>query len=100
MSKSNYEFYKEASLSQKLADSYPLYTQLAGTDRELSDAIALLSYLTDEENIKILQKAPSKWIIGLLNVLRMSAFATSEKTDTLTKMGMHLPKAELEVSKF
>lgn len=100
MSKSKYEFYKEASLSQQLADTYPLYTQLAGADREISDMIAVLSYMTKPENIELSKTDPIKWLIGLLNVKRMSAFATSEKTNEITKMGLQMPKAEFEVSKF
>ena len=51
-SKSKYEFYREASLSQKLADKYSLYTILAGADKEISDKIAILTYLNDPENEK------------------------------------------------
>lgn len=98
--RSNYQFYQEASLSQKLADRYPLYVQLAGTDKELSDSIATLTYINDPEAMKVLEKNPLEWIIGLLNVLRMSAFATSEKVNEITKMGMQMPKAEDIISKF
>ena len=106
MSKSKYQFYQEASLSQKLADKLPLYQQLAGTDKDISDSIAVLSYLYDpdpkkrERREKLRVENPIQWMIGLLDVLRMSAFATSEKTNEITKMGMQMPKAEDEISKF
>ncbi len=97
---SKYQFYQEASLSQKLADKIPLYQKLAGTDKELSDSIAILSYIFNEENQKTMKENSTKWIIGLLNVLRMSAFATSEQVNEISKMGMQMPKAEFEISKF
>ena len=100
MSKSKYEFYREASLSQKLADKYSLYTMLAGADKEISDKIAILTYLHDPENEKTRVEDPVQWLIGLLNVLRMSAFATSERTNEITKMGLQMPKAEDIISEF
>jgi len=97
---SKYEFWKEASLSQKLADAQPIYQKLAGSDKEISDTIAILTYITDKEAQKVAKTNPTLWIIGLLDVLRMSAFATSEKTDILTKLGLQMPKAEDLISKF
>lgn len=92
-SKSKYQFYQEASLSQKLADKIPLYQKLAGTDRYLSDSIAVLEFFRSR---KVFAKDDPEidMIIGLLNVLRMSAFATSERVNEITKMGMQMPKAE------
>jgi len=95
-SRTKYQFFQEASLSQKLADKIPLYQQLAGSDRELSDSIAILSYLKEKE----LVGEEIDFIIGLLNVLRMSAFATSEKVNEISKMGMQMPKAEDIISSF
>jgi hypothetical protein len=97
MTKSKYEFHQEASLSQKLADQYPLFTMLAGTDREISDRIATLAFLKEE---KMIEGDVFEFVLGLLNNLRMSAFATSERTNEITKMGMQLPKAEFVISKF
>ena len=97
---SRYEFWKEASLSQKLADLQAMYPKLAGSDKELSDSIAILTYLTDPEKIKLMETDPMQWLLGLLDYLRMSAFATSDKTDILTKLGLQMPKAEDLISKF
>lgn len=95
-SRTKYQFFQEASLSQKLAHKIPLYQQLAGSDRELSDSIAILSYLKKRG----LVGEEMDFIIGLLNVLRMSAFATSEKVNEISKMGMQMPKAEDIISSF
>ena len=91
--KSKYQFYQEASLSQKLADKYPLYQKLAGADRDLSDSIAVLSYLGEKG---LIDQNDTDFIIGLLDVLRMSRFATSERVNEITKMGLQMPKAEDE----
>ena len=96
-SKSKYQFYQEASLSQKLADKIPIYQILAGTDVQISDGIAVLTYINDKENFK---KPPIEFMLGLLNVLRISHFATSEKVNEITKMGMQMPKGEDIISKF
>ena len=39
-------------------------------------------------------------MLGLLNVLRLSHFATSEKVNEITKMGLQMPKAEDIISDF
>jgi len=92
-SKSKYQFYQEASLSQKLADKIPLYQKLAGTDRYLSDSIAVLEFFRNR-NVFAKDDPEIDMVIGLLNVLRMSAFATSERVNEITKMGMQMPKKE------
>ena len=95
--KSKFQFWQEASLSQKLADKIPIYQILAGTDVQISDSIAVLTYISDKENLK---KSPVEFMLGLLNVLRISHFATSEKVNEITKMGMQMPKGEDIISKF
>jgi len=97
MSQSKYEFWKEASLSQKLSDKIPILQKLSGTDIEISDAIAVLTYINDPENLK---KSGIEFMIGLLDVLRLSHFATSERNNEITKMGLMMPKSEDEISKF
>ena len=96
-SQSKYEFWKEASLSQKLSDKIPILQKLSGTDQELSDAIAVLTYIKDPENLK---KSGIDFMLGLLDVLRLSHFATSERNNEITKMGLMMPKSEDEISKF
>jgi len=96
-SKSKYQFWQEASLSQKLADKVPLYQKLAGADQELSDSIAVLWYMGEKG---IMDKKDIEFILGLLDVLRISHFATSEKVNEISKMGMQMPKGENIVSKY
>jgi len=94
---SDFEFRQQASLSQRTGFHIPIIQQLAGTDREISDSIASLTYIDDPKNMELLAKDPMKWIIGLLNVLRLSAFATSEKTNEISKMGFMLPAEEIRI---
>jgi hypothetical protein len=97
--RSKYEFWKEASLSQKLADKDPIYQQLAGSDPEISESIGILLVLCelgimnkDDPNVKM--------ILAILDVKRKARFATSEKTNEITKMGLQMPKAEDIISEF
>lgn len=98
-SKSKYQMYQEASLSQKLAHKIPIYQKLAGSDRQISTSIGFLVVLGDMGLID--KNQPSmKLILALLDVQRQAAFATSERTNEITKMGLQMPKAELEISNF
>lgn len=72
----------------------PIIQQLAGTDREISDSIAVLIYFGEKG---LLDKNDTDFIIGLLDVLRLSHLATSEKTNEITKLGFMLPKGTSEV---
>lgn len=97
MSQSKYEFWKEASLSQKLADKYPDYVQLAGSDSKISIKIQRLKVLAKHglvsmDNLSL--------ILDLLNGDRMALFATSEKVNEITKMGLQMPKGEDIISEF
>lgn len=67
---------------------------------DISDSIAILSYVNDPENMKLLAKDVIKWTIGLLDILRLSHFSTSKDTDILTKLGFMSPKAEDIISSF
>lgn len=88
---SDFEFRQQTSLSQRVGFKIPLMQILAGSDPQISDGIAVMSYLNDPENFK---KPPVDFTIGLLNVLRLSRFATSEKTNEISKMGFMLPATE------
>jgi len=97
--RSKYEFWKEASLSQKLADKDPIYQQLAGSDPEISESIGIILVLCelgimnkDDPNVKM--------VLAILDVKRKARFATSEKTNEITKMGLQMPKAEDIISEF
>ncbi len=98
-SKSKYQFYQEASLSQKLADKDPIYTKLAGSNPELSKSIGVLTVLCE---LEVLDKNdPSiQLMLALLDVQRKAEFATSPNTNEITKMGMQMPKKEDIISKF
>lgn len=93
-SKSKYQFYQEASLSQKLAHRDPIYKKLAGSDPELSNSIGVLLILIKN---KVIEETPTvKLLLEILNVQRKARFATSEKVNEITKMGLQMPKAEDE----
>lgn len=92
---SRYEVFKDSSLSQQLSKKYPEYNIYAGADPKISERIAKirvlckLGYLDkNDPNIKL--------ILLLLNERRKALFATSEKVNEISKMGMQLPKALLE----
>lgn len=89
---SDFEFRQQASLSQKVSYDIPLIRKLAGSDPQISDSIAVLSYINDPENFK---KSAIEFMLGLLDVLRLSHFATSEKTNEISKMGFMLPSKEM-----
>ena len=94
-SRSKYEFYKEASLSQQLAHRNPEYSDYAGADPDISMTLALLNHLDTHKMIDL--DDPSwKFIKGLLNEQRKAIFATSPKVNEITKMGLQMPKAEDE----
>ena len=90
--KSSEDFRVQASLSQKVSFDNELIKKLAGSDPQISDSIAVLSYINDPENLK---KSAIEFMLGLLNVLRLSHLATSEKTDIISKLGFMLPAKEM-----
>ena len=98
-SRSKYEFWKEASLSQKLSASIPIYQKLAGSDPETSESIGIFLKLGELGYIDLTEPT---WVLmmGLLDVKRMAKFATSEKVNEITKMGMQMPKGEDIISDF
>ena len=96
-SRSKYQFYQESSLSQKLAHRHPEYSQYAGTDQRTSLALARLKIFSDHGIIDLNEPA-FKLIYALLNEKRKALFATSEKVNEITKMGLQMPRAEDEVS--
>ena len=98
-SKSKYQFWQEASLSQKLSDKVPIYQYLAGSDPETSEAIAFFLTLGELKYID-LEEPSMKLMMGMLNARRQALFATSPHTNEISKMGMQMPKGENVVSKF
>ncbi len=93
--RSKREFYQEASLSQKLAYKQPEYSDYAGADPEISLSLAVLNILAKHKMID-LDDPNWKFIKDLLNEQRKAIFATSEKVNEITKMGLQMPKAEDE----
>lgn len=94
-SRSKYEFWKEASLSQQLANRMNEYMEYAGSDPKTSLAIARLNVLATFGLID-LEEPDIKLAKALLNEKRKALFATSEKVNEITKMGLQMPKAEFE----
>jgi hypothetical protein len=94
--RSKYEFHQEASLSQQLAKLHPEYAEYAGSDPKISKKIARLKafvklgYVTQEEVTPLLI---------ILDEDRKAAFATSERTNEITKMGLQMPKSREEFGK-
>ncbi len=96
MSRSKYEFYKEASLSQQLAYRHPEFADYAGADPSISISLAVLNILAKHGKID-LEKGGFKFLKDLLNEQRKAIFATSEKVNEITKMGLQMPKGTSEV---
>ena len=53
-----------------------------------------------EAGILDLEDPAMKLMMDLLNVKRQALFATSEKVNEITKMGLQMPKAEDIISNF
>lgn len=96
MTRSKYEFYQEASLSQQLAHRHPEYKEYAGSDPEISLSLALFNVLHKHKIID-LEDPGWKFVKDLLNEQRKAKFATSEKVNEISKMGMQMPKGISEV---
>ena len=86
-----YYTYQQASLSQKVSFKSPILQKLSGSDKELSDSIGVLWYLGETG---VMDKKNTEFILGLLDVLRLSHFATSEKTNEISKLGFMIPKQD------
>lgn len=96
MSKSKYEFFQQASLSQKLAFQTPEYSEYAGSNQDISLSIALLNVLHKHKMIDL--KDPNwAFVKSLLNEQRKALFATSEKVNEISKMGFQMPKGASEI---
>ena len=96
---SKYYTYQQASLSQKVSFNDAIFRKLAGADPEISDSIGVLSVLC-EKGILNEDDPAIQLMLSLLDVKRKSRFATSDKTNEITKLGFMLPKAEDIISSF
>lgn len=101
-SRTKFQFFQEASLSQKLAatEEGMIYQKLAGSDRKISDSIGFFLMLDKHELIDIENDPNMSLMMDLLDVQRKSAFATSPHTNEITKMGLQMPKGENIISEF
>ena len=90
---SNFEFRQQASLSQQLGDHDKIFQKLSGSNPELSKSIGVLLVLCEK---KILNANDPNIILllAILDVQRKAEFATSEKTNEISKMGFMLPKSD------
>jgi len=73
----------------------PEYSQYAGTDPKTSITLSRLRILA-KHGIIDLNDSGIKLVVDLLNEKRKAMFATSEKVNEITKMGLQMPKAEDE----
>jgi len=94
---SDFEFRQQASLSQRIGFSIPDFQELAGSDPEISKTIQRLKTLGRHKIID-LEQPEIKLIMDLLNGDRIATFATSDKTNEISKMGFMLPAKEVEYS--
>ena len=91
MTRSKSEYFNQASLSQKLAHKDKVFTKLAGADRQISESIGVLLVLGELGYVD-LEDSGMKLTLALLDMQRKAVFATSEKVNEITKMGMMMPK--------
>lgn len=90
---SDYEFRAHTSLSQKVGDRIPDIQELAGSDPRTSLKIQRIKTLGRHNIINI---SEPRWelILDLLNGDRLALFATSDRTNEISKMGFMLPASE------
>lgn len=93
MTRSKTEFYQQASLSQKLSHKDDKFRMLAGADRKISESIGVFLTLGELGYID-LEDPSMKLTLALLDIQRKAVFATSEKVNEITKMGMMMPKGD------
>jgi len=91
-------FRQGANLGQQLGDQIKLgktkiYPLLAGSDPETSETIGFFLVMGELGYID-LDDPSIKFLMAWLNVKRQALFATSEKTNEITKMGMQLPRSD------
>lgn len=90
---SDFEFRQQTSLSQRVSFLIDMMKHLAGSDPETSLAIANLRVL-GQNNIINLEDPGIKLLLDMLDGRRLALFATSEKTNEISKMGFMLPVKE------
>jgi hypothetical protein len=96
-SRNKYDAWREASLAQKVADKYPDFVELSGSDYAISKKIQRLKSYVKLGYAKQEEVEP---LLIILNGDRMAAYATNQKSNDITKLGLMLPKAEDIISEF
>jgi hypothetical protein len=91
-STSREEFIQQASLSQQLSHKHPEFQDYSGSDAKVSLTIAALKSFAHFGYIDV-ETPGLKLIMFLLNEQRKAIFATSEKVNEITKMGLMMPKS-------
>jgi len=92
MPKSSFnEFRQQSTMSQRLGFLQPDFQELAGADPNTSKKIQRLKVCIRH---KIVKESDIKIVLDFLNGDRMALFATSEKTNEISKLGFMLPSKE------
>lgn len=85
------DFFEKISLAQKISAKHREYQEYTGSDMELAKGIANLNVLIE---LGIISEEVAKLPKALLVEQNKASFASSEKTDVFTKLGLLYPKAE------
>ena len=87
---SKYEFREQATLSQQLSSLIPDFEDLAGVDPQTSTSIQNIKIFIREGLLDGNDKGV-KLLLAILNGRRMALFATSDRVNEITKMGLMMP---------
>ena len=93
---SRIDFARNEAMASYLAALEPIYQKLAGADKAISDKIAFFEALSKEKLID-LEQPEIKLLLTILDFKRKARFATSERTNEITKMGLQMPKSKREI---
>lgn len=96
MSQSKYEFRQQASLSQQLANKDSDYPKYAGADPKTSLKIMFFRTCAKHKMID-LDAGLMPFFMDYLDGKRKVLFATSERVNEVSKMGLQMPKARSEI---
>lgn len=85
------DFFQKISLAQKISAKDKKFKEYVGSDTEIAQTIAVLNVLVEH---KILDKNSAEIVKDILIEQNRAIFASSEKTDIFTKLGLLYPKGE------
>jgi len=89
--RNKYEFAEQASLSQQLSSRYPEFKIYAGVDPGTAKRLSFFNVMI--KHGKIDGNDPNiRLLMDLMIERNRAAFATSERTNEITKMGLLMPK--------